>query len=87
MGGGLGGAGGSPGRAGLQVTLLESGLGFDVLRVVMAVLVHHHAAGAHVEALGRGQLVPFKVKDASATSQTLAGPSPAPSPPSYPPHR
>ena len=47
----------SPGRAGVHVALLEFGLGLDVLGVVVAVLVHHHAVAAQVKALRRGQLV------------------------------
>lgn len=50
--------GASPGQAGVHVALLEFGFGLDVLRVIMAVLIHNHPAAAEVKALGRGQLVP-----------------------------
>lgn len=50
----------SPGQAGIQVALLEFGFGLDVLRVIMAVLIHNHPAAAEVKALRRRQLVPCK---------------------------
>lgn len=64
---------GSPSQAGLRAALLQSGFGFDVLRVVLAVLIRHHAAGARVQALGRGQLVAFKGKPRTHRTRFTSG--------------
>lgn len=47
----------SPGQAGLHVALLKFGFGLHILRVIVAVMVHHHPVAAEVIALGRGELV------------------------------
>lgn len=63
----------SPGQAGLHVALLKFGFGLDVLRVIVAVLVHHHPIAAEVVALGRGELVACTTLDyLNLTGQILS---------------
>lgn len=47
----------SPCQTGLHVALLQFGFRLDILRVVMAILIHNHPTAPQVKALGRGQLV------------------------------
>lgn len=46
-----------PVRAGLHVTLLQLGLGFDVLWETLTVLIRQHFISADVHTVGRVQLV------------------------------
>lgn len=48
-----------PGRTRIHVALLQSRFGLDILRVIMAILVHHHTITAQVKALCWSQLIPY----------------------------